>query len=131
MPKTVSLPCGVSASKIHFLSGVGGWNYPFDGAKTVSMIVRLTYDDGETEEHPLRNSEHFADYIRRVDVPGSEFAFQLGNQQIRYLIVSPKRKDTVKKIELVKGDDNSAPIVMAVTVERLDEKLPPTENTSD
>ena len=32
------------------------------------MIVRLTYDDGTTEDHKLINGVHFADYIRRVDV---------------------------------------------------------------
>ncbi|WP_068139003.1 PVC-type heme-binding CxxCH protein [Roseimaritima ulvae] len=118
MPKSVSLPCGTSASAIHLLSGVGGWNHPFDTNKTVSMIIRLTYDDGDTEEHKLLNAVHFADYIRRVDVPGSEFAYALGNQQIRYLSVKPERDDTIKTIELVKGEDNSAPIVMAVTIER-------------
>ncbi len=41
------------------------------------MIVRLTYDDGKTEDHELKNGVHFADYIRRVDVPESKFAFAL------------------------------------------------------
>ena len=84
MPKSVSLPCGTSAAAIHLLSGVGGWNHPFNSDKTVSMIVRLTYDDGKTEDHELLNAVHFADYIRRVDVPKSEFAWMLGRQQIRY-----------------------------------------------
>ena len=57
------------------------------------MIVRLHYDDGKTEDHELKNGEHFADYIRRVDVPGSKFAFALRGQQIRYLAVQPKRAD--------------------------------------
>ncbi|WP_166831755.1 PVC-type heme-binding CxxCH protein [Thalassoroseus pseudoceratinae] len=118
MPKSVSLPCGTSATAIHLLSGVGGWNHPFDDSKTVSMIVRLTYDDGTTEDHKLINAVHFADYIRRVDVPGSEFAFALGNQQIRYLSIEPKRDRAITTIDLVKGEDNSAPIVMAVTIER-------------
>ena len=82
------------------------------------MIVRLTYDDGKTEDHELKNGVHFADYIRRVDVPESKFAFALRNQQVRYLAVTPKRPDAVvKTIELVKGPDRTAPIVMAVTVE--------------
>jgi hypothetical protein len=63
------------------------------------------------------NGEHFADYIRRVDVPGSEFAFALRSQQIRYLAIAPKRADVIAEIELVKGPDSSAPVVMAVTVE--------------
>ncbi len=118
MPKSVRLPCNTAATAIHLLSGVGGWNYPFDREQTVSMIVRLHYDDGQMEEHQLVNGVHFADYIRRVDVPQSEFAYPLGNQQIRYLAISPRRSAKIAAIELVKGRDNSAPIVMAVTVER-------------
>ncbi len=118
MPKSVSLPFNGKAKTIHMLSGVGGWASPYSTEKTVSMIVRLTYDDGKTEEHELKNGVHFADYSRRVDVPESKFAFALRSQQIRYLAVTPKRPDAViKTIELVKGPDKTAPIVMAITVE--------------
>ncbi|NQV25267.1 MAG: ThuA domain-containing protein [Rhodopirellula sp.] len=117
MPKSVSLPCNTAAKTIHLLSGVGGWNFPFDRNQTLSMIVRLHYVDGKTEDHELLNGVHFADYIRRVDVPGSEFAFQLGGQQIRYLAITPERSEKIATIELVKGTDRSAPIVMAVTIE--------------
>ena len=81
------------------------------------MIVRLHYEDGKTEDHPLINGEHFADYIRRVDVPGSEFAFGLRGKQIRYLAIEPQRPAKITKIEFVKGPDNTAPVIMAVTVE--------------
>ena len=118
MPKSVSLPCNTAAKAIHVLGGVGGWNFPFDNTKTVSMIVRLHYADGESEDHELINGVHMADYIRRVDVPKSEFAFMLRGQQIRYLAVSPGRTESIKTIELVKGPDGSAPIVMAITVQR-------------
>jgi len=119
MPRSVSLPCNSSAKKIHLLSGVGGWSYPFDQEQTVSMIVRLVYEDGETEDHPLRNGVHFADYISRQDVPESEFAFRLRGQQIRYLTVTPEREEVIKSIDLIKGRrDQTAPLVMGVTVER-------------
>ncbi|MCI0379416.1 MAG: ThuA domain-containing protein [Gemmataceae bacterium] len=117
MPKSVSLTCNAPAKAIHFLSGVSGWGYPYSEKGSVSVIVRLHYDDGQTEDHPLKNGEHFADYIRRVDVPGSKFAFNLGGRQIRYFAVQPKRPDRIERIELVKGDDITAPVVMAVTVE--------------
>jgi putative heme-binding domain-containing protein len=119
MPKSVSLTFGGKAKAIHLLSGVSGWGaLDTNGRKTVSMIVRITYDDGKTEDHELKNGVHFADYIRRVDVPESKFAFALRGQQLRYLAVTPKRPDAVvKTIELVKGPDRTAPIVMAVTVE--------------
>jgi hypothetical protein len=117
MPKSVALPCNTPARAIHLLSGVSGWGYPYSEKGSVSMIVRLHYADGKTEDHPLKNGEHFADYIRVVDVPGSKLAFRLGGQQIRYLAIQPKREETIRQIEFVKGPDASAPIVMAVTVE--------------
>ena len=85
----------------------------------MSLIVRLNYADGQTEDHELINGVHFADYIRRVDVPRSEFAFDLAGRQIRYLTIAPKRPETIESIELIKGPDQTAPIVMAITVETL------------
>jgi hypothetical protein len=117
MPNSVTIPCSTSATALHFLSGVSGWGYPAISEKSVSMIVRLRYEDGATEDHSLLNGVHFADYIRRVDVPESKFAARLGGQQIRYLKVTPKRPDPLKEFELVKGPDASSPIVMAITVE--------------
>src|SRR5207302_2044762 len=76
MPRSVSLPCHAPARAIHLLSGVSGWGaLGPDARPTVSLIVRLHYADGRTEDHPLRNGVHFADYIRHVDVPGSKLAF--------------------------------------------------------
>jgi putative heme-binding domain-containing protein len=117
MPKSVTLPCNTAARAIHLLSGVSGWGYPYSAKGSVSLIVRLHYADGKTEDRPLKNGEHFADYIRRIDVPGSQFAFALRGQQIRYLAVTPDRTETIKEIELLKGPDSTAPVVMAVTVE--------------
>ncbi len=117
MPKSVDLVCKSSAKAIHFLSGVSGWGYPYGRKGSVSLIVRLHYADGKVEDHRLVNGVHFADYIQVVDVPGSKLAFTLGKQQIRYFSVEPKRKDPIERIELVKGPDGSAPVVMAVTVE--------------
>lgn len=81
------------------------------------MVVRLNYADGSQEDHELLNGVHFADYIRRIDVPGSEFAFALRGQQLRYLAVTPQTQKVIEKIDLISGGDQSAPIVMAVTVE--------------
>jgi putative membrane-bound dehydrogenase-like protein len=117
MPKQVEMACGSPASAIHLLSGVSGWGFPVGQKGTVSMIVRLKYADGQTEDHPLKNGVHFADYISRQDVPESEFAFKLRNQQIRYLAIRPERDAVIDTVQFIKGDDQSAPIVMAVTVE--------------
>lgn len=117
MPKSVRVACNAKARAIHLLSGVSGWGFPFGQKGDVSMIVRLHYDDGQVEDFPLRNGEHFADYIRRIDVPGSQLAFMLERHQLRYLSVQPKRDAVILEVEFVKGPDRSAPIVMAVTVE--------------
>jgi putative membrane-bound dehydrogenase-like protein len=120
MPKSVSLTCNVPAKAIHLLSGISGWGHPDSEKGTVSMIVRLHYADGATEDHALKNGEQFASYVRRIDVPGSKFAFNLNGRQVRYLVIEPKRKDKIERIQFVKGSDDSAPIVTAVTVEPLE-----------
>ncbi len=119
MPRAVSLPLAAPVKTLHFLSGVSGWGSIGDPQRrpTTSMIVRLHYEDGKTEDHALKDGVEFADYIRRIDVPGSKFAFALRGQQLRYLTVSPNRQTPLTRIELVKGDDHTAPIVMAVTAE--------------
>jgi len=118
MPESVTLPCNTAAEAIHLLGGVAGWAYPYGEEGTVSMIVRLHYEDGRTEDHPLLNGVHIADYIRRVDVPESTFAFNLNGRQLRYLKIEPKRPEApIEHVELLKGEDTTAPVVMAVTVE--------------
>jgi uncharacterized protein len=117
MPKSVSLVCNAPAKAIHLLSGVSGWGFPYSEKGSLTMTVRLHYKDGATEDHELKNGEHFADYIRRVDVPGSKFAFALRAQQLRFLSLLPRRDEVIERIELVKGTDITAPVVMAITVE--------------
>jgi uncharacterized protein len=119
MPKSVTVPCNGAAKAIHLLSGVGGWAWPYGKKGSTSMIVRLHYADGKTEDHPLLNGVQMADYIREVDVPESKLAFRLRGQQVRYLSIKPQRIDKIATIEFIKGDDDTAPVVMAVTVESL------------
>ncbi|MBX3421167.1 MAG: c-type cytochrome [Pirellulaceae bacterium] len=117
MPRNVSIPCSGSVKAIHMLGGVAGWAHPLGKFEEVAMVVRLTYADGQVEEHPLLNGIHIADYVRRVDVPGSEFAFDLSGRQLRYLAIQPARPESVVKIDLVTGSGSLAPLVMAITVE--------------
>lgn len=118
MPSSVRVPCNGSAKAIHLLSGISGWGYPAIRAETVSMIARLHYADGGTEDHPFVNGRHFADYIRQVDVPESRLALRLaGGQQVRYLSFEPQRNVAIAEIEFLKGKDQTAPVVVAVTAE--------------
>jgi putative heme-binding domain-containing protein len=118
MPRSVELPCGVAVQAIHFLSGISGWGFPASKAGTTSMIVRLRYSGGNAEDHPLVNGVHFADYNGHTDVKGSQLAFSLGRQQLRYFTIKPERRAPIETIELVKGHDATAPLIMAVTVEQ-------------
>lgn len=118
MPPTVEMPCGIAAKAIHFLSGVSGWGFPASKAGTVSMIVRLHYVGAATEDHELLNGVHFADYLGHTEVEGSKLAFSLGRQQIRYFKVEPKQSGVIEIVELIKGSDKTAPLIMAVTAER-------------
>lgn len=120
MPKSVSLPVNAPAKAIHMLSGVSGWGFPMGEKGSVTMIVRLHYEDGKTEDHALKNGVDFVDYNQRADVPGSQRAFTLRGKQLRYLAVRPERSAKINQIDLVKGPDETAPIVMAVTVESPD-----------
>jgi hypothetical protein len=117
MPREVALPVNTAARAIHLLSGVSGWGSPLGKKGSLSLTVRLEYADGQTEDHPLRNGVHFADYIRRVDVPESRFAFDLRGKQLRYLAIQPGRSAVISRLHLIKGDDETAPVVMGVTVE--------------
>ena len=56
MPKSIILPCNTPAKTIHLLGGVGGWNFPFNQSKSVSLIVKLHYADGTNESHELAES---------------------------------------------------------------------------
>lgn len=117
MPKSVRIPCAIPTKAVHLLSGISGWGFPYHPEKSVSMTVRFHFADGSTEDHPLLNGEHFADYIRKVEVPGSKFAFSLGGQQVRYLKIECQQDKEMKEIELLKGNDITAPVIMAATVE--------------
>ena len=93
MPKSVSLPVQRAGQGDPPPQRRERLRVPRRAARgRVSMIVRLHYADGTTEDHALKNGVHFADYIGAKDVPGSKLAFKLGGQQVRYLTVVPEEE---------------------------------------
>lgn len=117
-PRQVSIPVKSQVQVIHLLSGVAGYGFPMTIDPVTALLVRLHYEDGQTEEHRLINGKHFADYIKRNDVPESVFAFDLKGKQLRYLWLNPKRSNSIHRIEFIKEGDNAvAPIIMAMTVQ--------------
>jgi hypothetical protein len=122
LPKSVVVPCLTAAKAIYILGGVGGWAARSKEDQGVSLVIRLHYVDGKSEDHALSDGVHIADYNGLFDVPGSTLAFNLNGRQLRYLAVEPKRDLTIENIELLKPDHKSAPLVMAITVETLNHR---------
>jgi putative heme-binding domain-containing protein len=116
LPTAVRLPCGVAARRLHMLTASFG-GYPDRDEQTTTLTVRLHYEGGETEEHALKNGVHFATIQRREDVPESQFAFAMGEQQMRHVTIPPERSDVIVDVEFIKGDDRTTPLVLAVTAE--------------
>ena len=128
LPRSVVLPVNAPTAAVHVLGGVSGWGWPCEkGASGIgapknvpSVIVRVRYADGATEEYVWKNGVHLADYNGRREVPGSVHAFELENgHQARYLAVRPKRDAVVQEVEFAKAveDEYTCPIIFAVTVE--------------
>jgi serine/threonine protein kinase len=121
MPSAVSLKVNTRVKDIHFLGGISGWGAKTSkGPPTVSMIVRLLYADGKVEDHPLQDGVYFSDFVQIADVPGSVLAFRLHNRHLRYFSITPKRAEKITQIELIKGPNETAPIIMAITLEQPD-----------
>jgi len=115
MPQSVRLRCDLPAKVIHVL-GAAGWGVPwFKAENTLSMVMRVEYANGSTEDHEVINGVHLTDWANGPDVPGSK---GIGVKQVRYFSIVPKRQDAViRTIEFRKGTDKTSPLVMGVTVE--------------
>ncbi len=121
MPRSVFLPCEARARAIHLLGGVASWGFPAGNKGETSMLVRLRYSDRQTEDFALLNGVHIADYNKPgQNVPQSKRVYQLGGRQLRYLQIQPSRSQQIDTIEFLKGSDQTAPIVAAVTIELAD-----------
>lgn len=120
-PRLLNIIVNSPGQAIFILGGVGGYCYPATVDQVGVMIVRVRYQDGQTEDHRFVNGVHFADYIRRVDVPESLFAFDLQGKQVRMLQLKPQQRKVIQSIDLIKdGDNATCPVVMAITVQQGD-----------
>ena len=118
-PQRVEIPTSVTAASLHVLGGVGGWAWPAGGDAArgaPAMKVTVTFADGTTEEHVLRNGEVFADAFVRVDVPGSTDAGDFVRRgQLRYFALNLRKKGTLSKIGLESYDTDIVPATVAIT----------------
>ena len=50
-------------------------------------------------------------------MPESQFAFAMGDQQMRHVTIEPLRPEVIVDVEFIKGSDPTVPIVLAATAE--------------
>jgi putative membrane-bound dehydrogenase-like protein len=120
LPRRVEIPVSSTAASLHFLGGVGGWAWPVggDGTKgTPAMKVVVQFADGSSEEHVLKNGEHFADAFSRATVPLSVDAGDFTRRgQVRYFAVNLRKRAPLSKIALESYDNDIVPCTVAITV---------------
>jgi type 1 glutamine amidotransferase len=118
-PQRVEVAVNAEAKKLHLLSGIAGWGFPAVRDHVPAVKFTVTYASGEKEEFTTTNGVEFADYIRPVEVPGSQFAD--GNlsegQQVRLLSLTLAKKGMIKLLAMESGANGIAPVILAVTAD--------------
>jgi hypothetical protein len=121
LPQRAEIPVDMAAKRIHVLGGVAGWGYPNGGrTRTNDPLVRaqIVYADQKAERIVFRNGYEFADYVKRIDVPGSRYVPDLlAEGQIRLFSFAPKRTNEISKIILESVDGEAAPAFVAMTAQ--------------
>ncbi len=108
---------GFKANRLHFLGGVAGWGYQ-SGPKAEVMAATVFYENGSKEKLVFQNGVEFSDYVRRIDVPGSQFADGLlSAHQLRWFSKSLSQGGPIERIVLESFDTHSAPTLVALTAE--------------
>ena len=123
--KKVEVPVnGAPLSKLHFLSGVAGWGYPWSGGDNhlgvLAAQVTVVRQGGAQQVLQFRNGLEFADYNSRNDVPGSAYVQGLADygRQIRYFSKSLSGSDPVEKLIIESFETSVAPMFLAITGEK-------------
>ncbi|MFT7669087.1 MAG: putative membrane-bound dehydrogenase-like protein [Planctomycetota bacterium] len=122
MPQRVTIPVGQTLNRIHVLGGISAWGAPYFPDKKPVISWTFNYADGTQEEVVLKDGVHFADWIRRSDVPDSKFVEGLLREgswgQVRYFsIESSKPEAKVESLTLTSFDNRMAPTFLALTAE--------------
>lgn len=118
-PARVEIPVNVETKRLQLLSGVSGWGFPAVRDELIALHATVVYANGETEGFALRNGVDFADYIRRIDVPGSQYVDGItDDQQMRLITLKLTKKGVAKRLILESPSGNkTAPVVVAITAD--------------
>jgi putative membrane-bound dehydrogenase-like protein len=117
-PQKVEVPVQFEAGRLRLLSGVGGWAGARETKGKTVLSVTVVFADERTEEFPLRDGEHFADYNGHAQVPGSTEAPGLvQNGQVRLITLELKKAGFIRSLRLESADNTVAPVVVAITAD--------------
>jgi putative heme-binding domain-containing protein len=121
LPRKVEVPVGLAVEKLHVLGGIAAWGATGPGRGEPAVRVTYRYEDGAAEETVLYDGVEFADWIRRVDVPGSAHAEGLVKEgapgQVRWFTLVPPRRGPIRSLDLESYDNHLAPTFLAITAE--------------
>ena len=119
-PARVEVPVGFAVKRFHFLGGSAGWGGG-KGSDVPAMKVALHYAGGAVQEVMLKAGHEFADYIRRIDVPGSQFAEGVARtKNVRTFSIRADRSETVRALVLESPLNRIAATTIAITAELAD-----------
>ncbi len=120
-PREVEVKVGLAATRLHFL-GAAGWGYPLGKKDEPVIKITVHYAGGATEEIILRNGVEIADYVAKIDVPGSEALDNLDQllnygRQVRYFAKPLTKRGVIEKLTIASYNNEVAPTLVAITAE--------------
>jgi putative heme-binding domain-containing protein len=118
-PAKAEVAINVAAKRLQILSGVSGWGWPAVQDEAPALKATVIYEGGEKEEFTFLNGIHFSDYIRPVEVPGSNGIEGLADgQEPRLLTLELTKKAVAKTLILESPAGNKTPpVIIAVTAD--------------
>ncbi|HEX2746704.1 MAG TPA: ThuA domain-containing protein, partial [Verrucomicrobiales bacterium] len=128
LPQRVEIKAGgFKANRLHFLGGVTGWGYSGNGEPSDVLKITVHTTKGQQESILCKNGVEFADYINRIEVPGSKYAPGLvRDHQLRWFSKQlPVGAVEIDHITLESVDGSAVPTIVAITAELADEKSAP------
>ncbi|GAA5135457.1 hypothetical protein GCM10023213_08800 [Prosthecobacter algae] len=130
-PAKVEVPIHVATKRLQLLSGIAGWGFPAVKNEVPVLKATVIYDSGEKEEFTFLNGVHFSDYVRNVEVPGSNFVEGITQgQQMRLISMDLTKKGVAKTLLLESPERNpTAPVIVAITAD-IEGKGPAPANAS-
>ena len=138
VPRKVEIPdVLVTATRLHFLGGVGAGAWPCCGANKNEGLpvarVSVLYTDGQQEQFYLTNGVEFVDYSNPdADVSGSKrVPGLLSHGQVRSFSRALTGKAPIAKIALESFDNSIIPVFVAITAETsAKSEMPPAKQES-